>query len=384
MIIGIDARFAVGLRRGVGNYTLNLIKCLADDDDYNRYILYTDKEDTENILPRKRNFQTKKLSSASYPVWEQILLPLQVKQDGVNLLHCTANTAPLLLSHAVKLISTIHDVSYLKPYSVIPKSPFIYQRLGRIYRRNIVPRSIRRSSAIITVSEFAKKDILAHISALSEEMVSITYEAMNNVFRVIDKEQAISFVKKKYGIMGKYILNVGGGDPQKNTAFLIRNFLELKRERKIMVKMVIVGIPDHRKADVYKDLKNSDLESEVVFIDFAGENDLVHLYNSAEAFVFPSLYESFGIPSLEAMACGTPIIASDSGAIPEIVGDAALMINPKNGDEFKASLLSLLENKDFKNDLINKGFKQVKRYSWKKMAECTLDTYRKVYGEISR
>lgn len=381
MIIGIDARFAVGQRRGVGNYTLNLVRYLADDDD-NRYILYTDKEDTENVLPRKHNFQTKKLPAISYPIWEQILLPLQAKQDGIRLLHCTANTAPLVLSPSIKLISTIHDISYLKPYSVMPRSPFLYQRLGRLYRRNIVPRSIRRAASIITVSKFAKKDILAHISTLSEEMISITYEAMNNAFRVIDKEQAISFVKKKYGITGQYILNVGGRDPQKNTAFLVRNFLELKRERKITAKMVIVGFPDHGKADIYKDLKNSGLKSEVVFIGFAGENDLVHLYNSAEAFVFPSLYESFGIPPLEAMACGTPVIASQAGAIPEIVGDAALTIDPQNSDELKTSIVKLLKNKNLKNYLIDKGFKQAKKYSWEKMAKYTLDRYRKVYGEI--
>jgi len=373
MLIGIDARFALRERRGIGNYSLHLIRCLADASDANRYVLYTDVADTTGILPRKSNFRIKKLTSSNYIIWEQILLPLQAKKDNIDILHCLANTAPIYFHYGLKLISTIHDVSYLMPFSIMPRSPYIYQRLGRIYRKNIVPRSIKRASSIITVSRFAKKDILSNIPFLTEEKISIIYEAMSGVFRVTDKGFARSFVKEKYNISGKYVLNVGGRDPQKNTAFLVKNFLALKKAGAISEKLVIVGFSDY--ADIDQCIVNSGIADEVIFIDFAEENELVHLYNAAEIFIFPSLYESFGIPPLEAMACGTPVIASNTGAIPEIVGEAAMLINPRGNEEFKAAISVLLDDHILRQELIRRGLERVKKYSWVKMVRETLNVY---------
>lgn len=378
MLIGIDARFALRKRRGVGKYSLNLIKYLSEIDNDNKYILYTNREDVEGVISKCGNFQIKNIGSWNYLIWEQIILPLQAKKDKIDILHCTANTAPMVLFGNLKLVSTIHDVSYLKPYSIMPKSSYLYQRLGRMYRKVIVPQSLRRVSAVITVSEFAKKDILAHFSFLSEENIFITYESMSEVFEVTDKEQAKAFVKLRYGITGNYILNVGGRDPQKNTAFLVEGFLELKKNKKFSERLVIVGFLNYEKTDFYKDLNNSEFKNEVFFIEFASEGDLVQLYNGAEIFIFPSLYESFGMPPLEAMACGVPVIASNTGAIPEIVGEAAILINPKNKEELKATLSRLLEDQGMRQEMIRRGFERIKKFSWLKMATETLSVYAKL------
>jgi glycosyltransferase involved in cell wall biosynthesis len=375
MIIGIDARFALGKRRGVGKYSLNLIRYLSEADKGNKYVLYIDREDVEGILPKRENFQIKNIGSWNYLIWEQILLPLEARKDKIDILHCTSNTSPVFLPRGLALVSTVHDVSYLKPYSVMPKSPYLYQKLGRVYRKAVVPKSLKKSDMVITVSEFAKKDILSHIHFLNEAKVFITYEAVSDVFKVIDKEDAKRFAKLRYGIAGNYILNVGGRDPQKNTAFLIENFIELKKTRRSLGKMVIVGFLNYNKTDFYKDLVNSGLKNEVYFIDFVSENELVQLYNGAELFVFPSLYESFGLPPLEAMACGVPVIASNTGAIPEIVGDAAMLINPKSKDEYRAALLRLLGEQGLRQELIRRGFERIKKFSWLKMAVETLSVY---------
>ncbi len=382
MLIGIDAHFALRERRGVGNYSLSLVRGLAAMDDCNQYILYTDKEDVERVLPIKSNFRKKMLHSSNYLMWEQIQLPLIAKRDKIDILHCPANTAPVFLNHDIKLVSTIHDVSYLKPFSIMPRSPYLYQRLGRVYRKNIVPWTIKRASSIITVSEFARKDILSSIPFLNDEKVSVTYEAMSGAFRVIEKEAAHSFVRAKYGINGKYIFNVGGRDPQKNTAFLVESFLDLKKAGQLSEKLVIVGFADHTHANFYKSIINSGIADEVIFIGFAEEDELVHLYNAAEVFIFPSLYESFGIPPLEAMACGTPVIASDAGAIPEIVGDAALFINPRSKEDLKSSLLQVLGDIRVKNELIRRGLKRVDQFSWSKTAKETLEIYEKVGRKV--
>jgi hypothetical protein len=130
--------------------------------------LYTDRKDSEGIFPRQSNLCVKNIGFGGYFIWEQILLPLAVKKDKVDILHCLANTAPLFLPFGIKLVSTLHDVSYLKPYFIMPRSPYLYQRLGRIYRKIIVPRSLRKASAVITVSEFAKQDILTQIPYLDK------------------------------------------------------------------------------------------------------------------------------------------------------------------------------------------------------------------------
>lgn len=375
MLIGIDARFALRKPRGVGKYALNLIRYLSEADKDNKYILYTDREDVDKVFPKQNNFQIKNIGFCNYLIWEQILLPLEVRKDKINILHCTANTAPLVLPRELMLVSTLHDVSYLKPYSIMPKSPYLYQRLGRMYRKIVVPKSLKRASAVVTVSEFAKKDILTHIPFLSKEMVFITNEAVSDVFRTIDKEEARSFVKLRYGITGKYILNVGGRDPQKNTAFLIENFLELKKAGRLLERIVVVGFLNYERTGFYENLRNSGFRADVYFIDFASERELVQLYNGAEAFIFPSLYESFGIPPLEAMACGIPVVASNTGAIPEIVGEAAILINPKNKEEFKATLLRMLDDQVTRQELIRRGFERIKKFSWLRMAIETLNVY---------
>jgi glycosyltransferase involved in cell wall biosynthesis len=308
---------------------------------------------------------------------------MQVKKDGVDILHCTGNTAPILLSRSIKLVLTIHDIAYLKPYSVVPKSPYLHQRLGRMYRRNVVPRVIKRANMVITVSEFAKKDILNSFSTRNSKMVCVIYESSSKLLQPIPKEESRSFCKSKYGITEKYVLNVGGCDPQKNTAFIVTSLLELKSEGKLPEKVVIVGFTNWHNSDIYKTVAVSEYRDDFKFIDFTDEKHLLHLYNGAEVFIFPSLYESFGIPPLEAMACGVPVIASKTGAIPEVAGDAALLIDPRNGKELKESMLNLLNDEGLRNQLVRRGFEQAQKFSWKKTAEETLGIYEAVYKERS-
>src|SRR5574340_249020 len=177
MKIAIDARLAIRNRRGIGNYTLKLILNLAEIDHENEYILYTHREDNDHVLPQKDNFKISKIVPANYFIWEQVILPFRAKRDVVDILHCTGNTAPLFLDKGVKLITTIHDVMYLKDYFEVPKSAYRYQRMGRFYRKTIVPKAARRAAMLLTVSEFSKDDILKHISELGKERVKAIHEA---------------------------------------------------------------------------------------------------------------------------------------------------------------------------------------------------------------
>ena len=381
MIIGIDTRFALKNRRGIGNYTLNLVQSLAKIDQENQYFLYTDKPDSENILPKSANIKIKPLVPANYLLWEQLILPRQAIRDGVDILHCTANTSPLFLTKSIKLIVSILDVMYLKDATLLPKSTVLYQRLGKIYRSVIVSRSISNINKIITISDFSKSDILYHFSSLQTNSIITTYLAADAAFSILDSEYASKIIKNSFNLAGKYLLTLGGTDPRKNTKLVIRAFSKLKQTKKIGEKLVIVGIPNWKQSEFYDLVCLLQCENDVVFTDYVTQEELVCLYNCATLFIYPSLYEGFGIPPLESMACGTPVITSNTTSIPEIVGDAALQIDPNSQEELEAAVYKLLVDHSLRDNLIQRGLARAKQFSWQRMAEETLDIYKSIIAD---
>jgi glycosyltransferase involved in cell wall biosynthesis len=384
MKIGIDARFAVGKRRGIGNYTLKLIQNLALMDSENQYLLYVDHDDFEGVLPKKTNFKVNKISPSNYLLWEQIALPLQARRDSLDILHCTGNTAPILIDKRIRLVSTIHDVMYLKDRHELAESASLYQRVGRLYRRMVVPRTVNHLSMVITVSEFSKNDISKHIRGFKNGFIRVTHEAAGIEFYCSDRHEALEKIQDKFNFTGDYILTLGALDPRKNTELVIQKFIELKNEWHFNEKLLIVGIPNWRQTDIFKIVRRSGRSKDIIFLDFVSEGEMVLLYNAAAVFLYPSLYEGFGIPPLEAMACGVPVIASNTTSIPEVVGDAALLIDPVNGEEFKSALMRLLMDGIFCDILRERGFKQAQKFSWRKMALETLEVYKEVYKSGER
>lgn len=374
VIIGIDARFAIQQRRGIGNYTHHLLRYLAEVDDANTYVLYVDKEDTEGILPQQANFHIKCLAPSNYFLWEQISLPLQACRDRLDILHCTGNTAPILLSSRIKLVTTIHDVMYLKNDVVVPTSKSYYQRFGRIYRRVNVPLIARNLTRAITVSHFSKQDIKAHLPSLPEERIAVIPEAANEIFRVVPQSPEPN-VLSHLGLQGDFLLTLGGLDPRKNTELVIQAFLELRAEQAIDAKLVVVGLPKWRDTYFYDLVERSPFRTEVRFTEFLDEDDLVALYNASKVFLYPSRYEGFGMPPLEAMACGVPVITSNVTSIPEIVEQAARLVDPDDLEQFKREIVALCGDETLREQLIRRGFEQIKKYSWKRMAEETLALY---------
>jgi glycosyltransferase involved in cell wall biosynthesis len=384
LIIGIDVRFALKKRRGIGNYTLNLVNFLTQIDRKNQYILYADQPDLDNLLPKSKNFQIKVLAPGNYLLWEQVVLPRQLMQDNVDIIHCTANTAPLFLPKKVKLITTVHDVMFLKDTTLLPKSDVLYQRLGRAYRSLVIKKTINNSSKIISVSKYSKSDILQHFPNIQQESIHTTYESADSTFQVLEIEHAREIIRTQLDITGKYLLTLGGTDPRKNTKLVIKAFAKLKQAKKFDEKLVIVGIPKWKQTEFYELVLSLQLEKEIIFTDFISQDELVCLYNCATLFLYPSLYEGFGIPPLEAMSCGTPVITSNTTSIPEIVGDAALQINPNSQEELEVAIIKLLRDDSLRNDLMKRGFARAKQFSWRKMAEETLEIYESVFAGESK
>lgn len=374
--IGFDACL-LSYRRGIGNFVYHILSHLASLDCNHQYLLYLTTKPKYFNLSLPENFTFRSFVCLSYILWEQVQLPLAAIYDGVDILHCPANTGPLFLPHRIKLVLTIHDVMYLLPYTVVPPSLSLYQRLGRIYRRWVVPRVAKRADAIITVSYHSRQDIL-NILQVSSERVFVIYGAPGPAFYPLSNKEKIERTKQRYRIRNRFILALGGLDPRKNTAGVLQAFKRFRERLKGDYQLVIVGLPKTGQKLFSSIAMKLGIVENVVFTDFVPEEDLVALYNGADVFLYPSFYEGFGLPVLEAMACGTPVVASNAGSIPEIAGEAALLIDPQDVEALALAIEEIITNQTLRQELIARGFKHVKKFSWDKAARKLLAVYERV------
>lgn len=354
-LIGIDVYSALHYPRGMGNYTINILKELADIDKETQYILYADTDDSDNILPKSKNFIFKRLKANGLFHYEQIILPKQCKQDRIDILLSPANTSPIFLDKKIKRILALHDVIFLK--KEVPWSKNKRQILGRIYY-SITSLNAKRASIILTPTEYSRNDIIntLHITPNKIIVDSRGHEHFNT-----EKATDLELLKQKYKIPQKYFFHVGGDAPSKNTDTLLELFS--KQED---INIVIAGIKNLDTSHLFNKYKSF---ANIIFVPYISQEDLVGLYNNAEAFIFPSIYEGFGLPLLEAMKCNCPVISSNATCLPEVAGNAALYFEPKNKNELLEKINLLNTNTQLRDDLISNGIQKLKQYSWQYTAK---------------
>lgn len=367
--IGLDARFALGERRGIGNYSLELFKAMAALNQEFEFVFYSDREDTEGLLAHLPNSRVSVIRPGLYPLWEQILLPLALFRDDIDLFHAVGNTAPIIMPRHTKLVITLCDVMYMKNEGVLPISRSWYQRAGRLYRRLIVPSAARNADHLLTISEFSRTDICETLKYIRPEKVSVTLLALPGNFPTCPPESETSPLKGE-----PYLLHLGGLDPRKNTRMVVRSFLDLKRSDQIKEKLVILGLKTLQSLDLTPQ-EAFEAKSSIHIPGFVSDAELPPYYRHARAFLFPSLYEGFGIPLLEAMTCGTPIITSKITSLPEIAEGAALLINPNSMDDLKNATLYLLNSLGVRTTLISMGNQRVRDFTWDITAKNTMAQY---------
>ena len=373
--IGLDARFALGERRGIGNFSLDLFRAMAVLPHPFELVFYSDREDTEGLLSQFPNSRVRVIRPGIYPIWEQVRLPLALLQDRIQVFHAVGNTGPILLSGSIKRVLTIHDVMFLKPESELPRSPSLYQRMGRIYRRIVAPRAGRRADLTFTDSEFSRQDILASIPGLDPLKVKIAYVGLPRHFLVSPPSIGT------HPLQGQdYLLHLGALDPRKNTALVVKTFLALRRQKAIKEHLVILGLKSLDALGLTP-MESQEVKESIHFPGYVPESAMPAFYRHARAFLFPSLYEGFGIPLIEAMACGTPIIASNTTSLPEIAGNAARLINPKSGDQLKGAILELLGSPVLQMELIARGKERTREFCWDNTARKTLDAYSQLISQ---
>jgi len=376
MKIGIDAR-TLRNRRGIGNVVFHLLHGLSKINEDCSFIIYIDDEKSIELIPNDSRFTVVIIRNKIYPFWEQISLPLRVIKDELDILHCPGNSAPVFLPRRVKLVLSIMDVMFMFPASQLPKSPSWYQRIGRVYLKYIVPVVAMRASAITTISSSSRSDILKYIK-VPEDRISVILLAANSACRIICDEDKIKSLLTKFQLNGSFILALGALDPRKNTAMILKSFSILKKNYASDIKLVVVGLSIQAINFFHKLAVDLGISKEVELVGFINEDELVVLYNAAEMLVYPSLYEGFGLPVLEAMICATPVITSTCGSIPEIAGDAALMVNPLDADAIANEIMRLLTNRFLYVSLVEKGKLRAELFSWKMASEKIFAVYKTV------
>ena len=374
MRIGIEAqRIFRKNKHGMDFVVLQEIKELQKMDTPHEYFVFV-KPGVDRCIESSEHVHIIEVNCPSYPLWEQWALPRAARKAGVDILHCTSNTAPIWCD--IPLVLTLHDIIFLEPRDNKNKS--LYQNLGYFYRRWNVPRILKKCRRIITVSDFELGNIKQKLQ-LPDSQLKMIYNGYNEWFRPIesDKQQY-----RKYIADAGYFFFLGNTDPKKNTERTLvayAKYLELSEVKRPLLmadldQEYLNGIIERNGIEAIRD--------HIVIPGYIINSDLPYIYNNAFAFLYTSLRESFGIPLLEAMACGTPVITSNKSSMPEIAGHDAILINPESSDEIALKMLQLERDTDFYQRQKAVGLERAKLFSWRKTTENLLRLYEEVYKEI--
>ena len=373
MRIGIEAqRIFRKNKHGMDYVVLQEIRELQKMDTKNEYFVFVAPGEDVCIEDTK-NFHVIEIGGTFYPTWEQIALPKAVKELNLDMLHCTSNTAPLRCK--VPLILTLHDIIFLEPRDKNNKS--FYQNMGWFYRRLVVPRILKKCKRIITVSNYEKNNIMTKLGIPQERMAMI-YNGYNEWFKPIaDTEQ----VYQKYIEEPGYFFFLGNTDPKKNTERTLISYAKYLERSSFKRKLLMADLDKTYLDDIVERNHLEDMMPYIVMPGYIVNSDLPYIYNNAFAFLYTSLRESFGIPLLEAMACGTPVITSNTSSMPEIGGPDAILVNPENTDEIADKMIQLEEDDEFYRKQEDIGLVRAEQFSWQQTAEHLLDLYEKVYKQ---
>lgn len=367
MRIGIDALMIDETPTGVGRYAINLInmidKKINDDKSIEVYIQKKAKvyfKDLKNIhLKLIGDFSSNK----ERIIFQQIKLPLIIKNDKIDMMHYIDYLIPIFCN--IPFIVTIHDLSFYHRD--------FYNASIAFFKRLISGLAIKKSKSIICVSDFTKRTI-ENKYKINNKAKTI-YLGYDKIYKKINIQNSdkLDLIKSKYKLKNKFILFVGTVEQRKNIRNLISAYKVI--ENKIEHQLIIAGKKGWMFDEIFKMVEELNLKEKVIFTDYIKNEEMLYLYNLADLFVFPSFYEGFGIPPLEAMACGCPVIVSNTTSLPEVTGDAAILVDPNSVEDIADSMFNIITNRDLNNTLREKSLIQARKFSWEKCAEETMKLY---------
>ncbi|MFC1570492.1 glycosyltransferase family 4 protein [Candidatus Omnitrophota bacterium] len=356
MRIGIDIReLEKGKATGIGSYLLDFLRFAAENKKEWEFVLFGNQDTRIDI--EAPNFKKVYIPEHFTPWWDQIKLPHYLKREGVDVFLTPYMKVPFFAP--CKFVVIINDlIPFLFPgYQDFKSIP------SRMYFKTLGKRAVKRAERIVAISNHSKKDIL-NMFKVPKEKVEVIHLNVDESYRPVDPGASVS----RYGIDGKYILYFGNFNPHKNVNTLIEAYHGLPEDIKSEYRLVLGGKKNRYCADIEETVRRLKMADRVHFTGFIPEEDLPSIYSAASLFVFPSLYEGFGLPPLEAMACGVPVICSDATSLPEVVGKAAILVNPKDVQEITNAMEKVLRDNTLRQELIDKGLERAREFRGEKAA----------------
>jgi glycosyltransferase involved in cell wall biosynthesis len=366
----VRVRIAIDARKlhdyGIGTYVRNLLRQLARIDTTSEYVVVCQPDDAGLIGAMGSNFRAVPINARPYSLAEQVAIPAVLRRERPDVFHTPHYVLPPLT--ACPSVVTIHDCIHLRFPQYLPN------RGAYFYARAFMWAAAHRSARVLTVSEFSKRDIL-DLFSIPAEKVTVVPNAIDQRFGVPPPEDEVARVRERYQLHEHYALYVGNIKPHKNLERLIEAFHQLRQESYPHLRLLIIGDEISKFPALRRAVHSHKLHKHVRFLGFVPDQTLAVLYRLAAVFVFPSLYEGFGLPPVEAMASGTPVVTSNVSSLPEVVGDAAVLIDPYDPAAIAEGMRQVLSDPALRADLVARGLAQARRYSWERSVQRIHDIY---------
>ncbi|MCA1618936.1 MAG: glycosyltransferase family 4 protein [Acidobacteria bacterium] len=372
MHIAIDAHSVGTGLAGNETYAANLVEALAEVDRENRYTVYVTRAEAEARFGRRwPNFEVRRTLPHTPLVRIPVTLSAELRRRPVDLLHVQYTAPPLA---PCPVVATVHDLSF-------EHLPETFKRRSRVQLRLTVRATARRAAHVIAPSEYTRRD-LVETYGLDPGRVTAIPLAVSPRFRPVEDEGELGRVRRRYGIAGEYVLAVGSIQPRKNLGRLVRAYSALRRARgrSNLPQLVLVGKNAWLYGETLRAIEAEGLGDSVVMTGYVREGDLPALYSGALCFAYPSYFEGFGLPPLEAMSCGAPVLTGNLTSLPEVVGDAGLTVDPFDTGALADALARLVDDAALRAELRGRGLRRARGFDWRDTARMTLQVYRRVMG----
>ena len=362
--IAIDSGLKATAQDGIGNYFRNLVLALGDITSDLDLVIHPD-----SFWSKRLSWPPFGLRKLLYLGWNNLVLPRLIRQQDVDILHGINMVVPFASLQSCATAITIYDLTYLRFPQTLPVH-------FRLYYRWLIPFMVRRADHILAISEFTKSELVTLLN-IPENKITVTYLASKISDHSLSHNEALRLLSG-LGIERNFILAVGTIEPRKNLVRLVQAFSKIVRQHQVDVDLVIVGTRGWLSTSIVSALSESEAAARIKFLGYVSDETLAALYQMATFFIYPSIYEGFGLPIIEAMSLGTPVITSNCSAMPEVAGESALLIDPFDVESIYAAMIRLIRDHDLRKDLGAKGREQAHSFSWRSTAQHTAAIYRKL------
>lgn len=376
--IGLDATYLSNSGKGVSRHQHNLIKSLAKIDKKNCYFIFLNKKNTLPDLPRQDNFHYKKAWMPKRIIWDQVQVPLAIMKYKLDIYHSLLDILPVIAKSKF-VLSVVEIPDYRIELARKDGHNSLYTSLSHGYNMLFFRPSLKKAKFIITCSNSTKVDLMRRYN-VDGKKIRVLYHAPDEQFCPSTVEEDLCNTRKKYNAKNGYILHISSSDLRDNTPVVIRAYQQVWRESKISQKLIIAGDVCPERMGLNKLILELGLSGNIIFTGRLSDNELVALYQAADLFIDPSLYEGFGLQVVEAMSCGAPVITSNVTSLPEVAGDAGILVNPTDINGLTSAIARVLTDAELQKSMRQKSLARARFFSWDRSARGTLD----IYEELSR